>query len=134
MNAEILTSQVITEGGCNACLPYELNTFTLQLPDGRSFSLENLDAAALVMPIAQINQWQTRLLLEEDEGLIYQKGTQEVIFVEGSRQDTVSSKGQTSADRIVWHRTDFLRSAGCTSIRGRKKAACACTDLLKLAF
>ncbi|MCT8192859.1 DUF4809 family protein, partial [Pseudomonas monteilii] len=74
---------------------YELNTFTLQLPDGRSFSLENLDAAALVMPIAQINQWQTRLLLEEDEGLIYQKGTQEVIFVEGSRQDTFSSKGQT---------------------------------------
>ncbi|MBW9322990.1 DUF4809 family protein [Enterococcus casseliflavus] len=97
MNVEILTSQVITEGGCNACLPYELNTFTLQLPDGRCFSLENLDAAALVMPIAQINQWQTRLLLEEDEGLIYQKGTQEVIFVEGSRQDTFSSKGQTIA-------------------------------------
>ncbi len=45
-------------------------------------SLRKLDAAALVMPIAQINQWQTRLL-EEDEGLIYQKGTQEVIFVEG---------------------------------------------------
>ena len=114
MNVEILTSQVITEGGCNACLPYELNTFTLQLPDGRSFSLENLDVASLVMPIAQINQWQTRLLLEEDEGLIYRKGTQEVIFVEGSRRIRFPAKDRRLLVRKRVVKQTFLpQPIGC---------------------
>ncbi len=95
MKAIIKSKEVITEGGCNACVPFALRTFTMQLDNGREYALEQLDCGALIMPIAQVNHWQTRLWLEEEEGLIYQKGTQEVRFSENFRDAGFATTDQT---------------------------------------
>ncbi|OTN75003.1 hypothetical protein A5886_000047 [Enterococcus sp. 8G7_MSG3316] len=95
MEAIIKSEQVMTEGGCNACVPFELQSFTMALDNGREYALEQLDCGALVMPIAQINGWQTQLWLEEEEGLIYRKGTQEVRFNETFRNLLFATDEQT---------------------------------------
>jgi hypothetical protein len=82
MKAIIKSKHFITEGGCNACKAFELETLTLHLENGKEVSLENLDVASLVTPFIQNEQWRTTLLLDEDEGYLYQKGNQEVTFID----------------------------------------------------
>lgn len=94
MKAIIKSKHFITEGGCNACQAFDLETFTMHLESGKEVSLEDLDVASLVMPFIQNDQWQTTLLLDEEEGYIFRKENQEVKFIDNDAAQVFVSKEQ----------------------------------------
>ena len=94
MKAIIKSKHFITEGGCNACQAFELETITMHLENGKEVSVENLDVASLVMPLIQNEHWQTALLLNEEEGYIFRKENQEVKFVDNDATQVFVSKEQ----------------------------------------
>ena len=74
MKAIIKSKHFITEGGCNACQAFELETFTMHLENGKEVSVENLDVASFsnaTYPKMSIGR--QRLLLNEEEGYIFRK-------------------------------------------------------------
>lgn len=79
MKAVITSEEFITEGGCNACQPFTMATYDLTFEDGKSVSLEELDVPSLVMALAQKDQWQMSLDLDEmDDVMVYQKAGNKV--------------------------------------------------------
>lgn len=112
MKAVITSTEFITEGGCNACQPFSMATYDLTFEDGKQTSLENLDVAALIMALAQKNQWKQELDLEDmdfDEAMLYKKDGQMVKTVESPRKVTFTSGGEkVVCDRQICDLTELF--------------------------